>query len=359
MKNWKSAFKTLAIILGILSGLLLSEISLRILDFQYVPLLIRMPGDNNENVAGDDWRFFHEQKDKHYIYDSNTIWKPRKNSKVFNGQGFRGQEVNNTGAPDELRFLAIGDSNTEGPYLNPGWVEYLGNLLKEKYSNVSMINGGVVGYSSWQGLKRLEDLIRYDPDVIIVSFGGNDAHKVIAPDKQYIKGRRFFNSRLGSLRTCQLLISLIDAFEMRSKIKNLAHRVNLKEYRENIYNIISLAQKNNAEVILLTRPINYNDYEDDDEDDDEDDEEDENEEEDDEDEEEIKKDSWSDFAPAYNKLLMQIAKDTNTLIVDVYSHFEGKKEYFVDDGHFNDQGHKIAADLIYNSILNNSDKFFP
>jgi lysophospholipase L1-like esterase len=50
-----------------------------------------------------------------------------------------------------------------------------------------VINAGVAGYSSWQGVQRfLQEWETYQPDMVLVSFGWNDLPQALGhPDEAY------------------------------------------------------------------------------------------------------------------------------------------------------------------------------
>lgn len=51
-----------------------------------------------------------------------------------------------------------------------------------------MLNAGVAGYSSYQGLLRFkQEVARYEPDLIFVSFGFNDLPPAIGEPDNYFK----------------------------------------------------------------------------------------------------------------------------------------------------------------------------
>jgi acyl-CoA thioesterase-1 len=68
-------------------------------------------------------------------------------------------------------IVAFGDSLTAGFGVEPGqsWPDVLANLLHQK-----VINAGVSGDTTTDGLNRLPEVIGYHPKIVIVEFGGND-----------------------------------------------------------------------------------------------------------------------------------------------------------------------------------------
>ena len=86
--------------------------------------------------------------------------------------------------------MCYGDSLTDGPPRG-GWPSWLNRLLQEQGRaggrRFEVMNAGVAGYSSHQGVLRfLQEVDRYQPDLVLVSFGWNDAAEAIGqPDKTF------------------------------------------------------------------------------------------------------------------------------------------------------------------------------
>lgn len=81
---------------------------------------------------------------------------------------------------NEITIVAFGDSITMGVQMTPEnrWVD-----MVQKYFDghatlrgVRMINSGVGGNTSREGLARIEqDVLSHNPDLVLVEFGGNEA----------------------------------------------------------------------------------------------------------------------------------------------------------------------------------------
>jgi len=82
---------------------------------------------------------------------------------------------------EQVTIVAFGDSNTEITFHTHGklnWVGLLSAGIFQKYGHgvCQMINSGRCGSSYQQGLTRLErDVLRFNPDLVILAFGMNDA----------------------------------------------------------------------------------------------------------------------------------------------------------------------------------------
>lgn len=80
----------------------------------------------------------------------------------------------------KVTIVALGDSITELTWHTRGhlsWCGYLQEALFEKYgrNRCWVINSGRCGDGAPGGLERLdEDVLRFDPDLVIVSYGMND-----------------------------------------------------------------------------------------------------------------------------------------------------------------------------------------
>ena len=81
-------------------------------------------------------------------------------------------------------MVALGDSNTCNTEFTAGakqWPEILQSKLKERfgYQELMLVNAGICGDSVKDGNRRLErDVLRFQPDLVIVCFGTNDRHKL-------------------------------------------------------------------------------------------------------------------------------------------------------------------------------------
>ena len=84
---------------------------------------------------------------------------------------------------DHLRIIAFGASNTERHLPSVHWTDVLELGLRSRFGRkFQMINAGVSGNNTRQAVARLErDVLFYQPDIVIITFGGNDCN--IAPEK--------------------------------------------------------------------------------------------------------------------------------------------------------------------------------
>lgn len=107
---------------------------------------------------------------------------------------------------DNATILAFGDSLTAG---NGATVSQSYPAVLQKLSNINVINAGISGEISANGLKRLPALLKkHQPELIIICHGGND----------------------------------------------ILRKINLQQTKSNIIKMIHLAESYNTQVLLLAVP---------------------------------------------------------------------------------------------------------
>jgi acyl-CoA thioesterase-1 len=85
-------------------------------------------------------------------------------------------------------IVAFGDSITAGYGLNPeeSYPAQLQEQLKnEGYEEWEIINNGISGDTTAGGLSRVEWVMGQNPDIVILTLGGNDALRGIDPESSY------------------------------------------------------------------------------------------------------------------------------------------------------------------------------
>ncbi len=106
-------------------------------------------------------------------------------------------------------LLALGDSLTAGYSLPPGlgFAPRLEAALKGRGYDVRVIDGGVSGDTSADGLARLEWMLGDLPDVAIVELGANDALRGLPP-QQTMENLKQIVSRLQQSKVTVLLAGM-------------------------------------------------------------------------------------------------------------------------------------------------------
>ncbi|MCP4201036.1 MAG: hypothetical protein GY769_03795 [bacterium] len=307
-------FKLLLLLAGVALALIVAEHGLRLMGWEYKPLSVHVR--DREDARG-----FHLFDDDHFVYDPRLLWRPKASFGVFNSQGFRGPEVSRRRSEGELRIVTVGDSNTLGWAGENGanWPEALGQRLTSMGTRVTVVNAGVWGYSSAQGLERLEEVLPYQPDLVLVSFGANDAHRVSRSDREFAEASQWLRRITRWLTHFRL--GQLAAVSVRgdSPTGELNPRVPLDKYRQNLTQMSVMIRSTGAEPVFLTRPFtgSINDPL-----------------------------VWKNFAFDYNAATVEIAAQQAAMVVDLYSYFKGRPEFFSDESHFTADGHRLAAAIV-------------
>lgn len=300
----------------------LAEFALRAGGYQYSPLKI---GTNVDS----DFREQHAFHDRHLVYDPDLIWRPVSGQfSPFNPQGFRGATVDAEKRPGTYRIIAIGDSNTFGWDVDEGanWPSQLQGRYAASKPATEVINAGVWGYTSFQGRQRFKEMLALHPDLVLVSFGGNDAHPVTVPDVEYVRRHdriERITRATKKLRVAQLAVAAWDRAYMMTASGTLGPRVTLDDYKTHLRDMIGEGRTRGVRVVLLTRPYVGSSTD---------------------------PASWKTFAPTYNAATIEIGNAENVAVIDVYGAFKEHPEVFDDEAHFGVKGHRMAAELIHDEL---------
>jgi len=311
---------TITSVIALVLCLGIAEGALRLLRYQYTPLRIQVVKQYS------DWRHYHAFEDKQFVYDPWLIWRPRPGGD-FNSQGYRGPELSATKPAGTYRVFAIADSNTLGWPGKEGanWPMFLSDLLNQGGNHFSVINAAAYGYSSFQGLRRFQESLAFQPDVAIISFGCNDAMRVTVSDAEFAsrKIRKLdLDTALLRMHVGQLVLAIADKFASKGK-EILVPRVSLGEYKHNLEEMIRLANERQIKIVLLTRPFTGSSP---------------------------SPNWWKNFAPQYNAATFEVGRQRGVPVIDIHGYFDDKKEYFVDEAHLTQDGLREMARVIYEEI---------
>ncbi len=103
--------------------------------------------------------------------EPDFLWIPDKRRRFFPAVQFRQRKENS------LRVFALGGSTTQGePYSNEtAFPQWMGIALEQALdTDVEVINCGGLSYASYRVLAILEEVLEYDPDLIVVYTGHNE-----------------------------------------------------------------------------------------------------------------------------------------------------------------------------------------
>jgi lysophospholipase L1-like esterase len=238
----------------------------------------------------------------------------------YNEQGFKTDILMEVPKPDNVyRIIAYGDSNTDGP-VSMDWSNELQKLLEPRSNarrRYEVINAGVAGYSSYQGLQRfLQEVDKYEPDLVFVSFGWNDlAHALDKPDKHYQPRSKALVALLRVLikyRTYQAIQHHVQAPKLAQQAKQeIQPRVSLEDYLDNMRAFAETGREKGVEVVFLSRPYRAPT------------------------EQLLKNPGWRSRVPLYNQALEEFTREEGAYFFDVQQHYELNTEgLFSDESHF-------------------------
>lgn len=308
---------------SLIAAICVAELGLRAAGYQYSPVQIGAD-------VKDDWREEHAFRDRNLVYDPVLIWRPLSGQfSPFNPQGFRGAPIERSKPPGTFRVFALGDSNTFGWDVDEGvnWPSQVHRVLSAKRQGVEVINAGVWGYSSYQGVRRFHELLDYQPDVVLVSFGANDAHQVRVADADYVKRHdriEYLSRATRRSRVAQVLVQGWDRLGIAAAAASgLRPRVSLQEYSSHLREMIRVGRDRGIRVVLLTRPFVGSSTD---------------------------PASWKTHAPEYNAATLTMAREEQVPVVDVYAAFRDRPQLFDDESHFGAEGHRVAAELIASEL---------
>lgn len=273
------------------------------------------------------------------VRDPVLFWRLNPRGHGFNSSGFRGKEVPLKKPKGVSRIFCIGDSCTFGVEAAE---QAVFPALLEKYFNESginskfeVINAGVPGYSSWQGLQLLKhELVRFSPDILVVYFGWNDVLPALyyrdkqqkAPDSRIIFIQDLL-SRSRLYRFLERMFVRLQGFsysrnDVCPKKESSARRVPPDDYKDNLKSMAKLMRQRGGDILFLSLVCRDKDS------------------------------LQQSIAEEHNGYIREVAAGLNIEVVDLEPAFKAGpgRDFFWDDIHFNSLGHRMAAEEIYKAL---------
>jgi lysophospholipase L1-like esterase len=203
-----------------------------------------------------------------------------------------------------------------------------------------VINAGVAGYSSRQGLLRfLQEVDRYEPDLILVCFGWNDAATAVGPpDNSYrLPSWPVVWCQRALVRYRAYLVMMHYTRSWRAQPPATAAgcgqpRASIGDYLANLECFRAAAGARGIRIAVLTRPhrapaavLAQNP-------------------------------TWRGSVPRYNAALADWAASRDVPLIDVQQSFEQlPSALFADECHFTPRGYQRMAALIYDRLAAGPD----
>jgi lysophospholipase L1-like esterase len=236
---------------------------------------VRVAFTVRDDFAADD------APEEYWMHSREMMWKLRPGfegidetgqPRAFDAQGFRSVDSAQVGSPSDLNVVFLGDSSTYGSSVATD--ETFAEVVDRMSPDISTINLGVPGYSSYQGYRGfLDRALPLEPDVIVVSFNYNDRRYLLAADQ--VDGAERFAQQFDALRPEPGMLEKIYLFRaLRVVLRRFGvgrdaqadvgtirldetfARVSPADYRANLVGIIEAARERGIRVILLSMSDN-------------------------------------------------------------------------------------------------------
>ncbi len=251
-------------------------------------------------------------------FDENLFWRLKDVKPNFKSESGKNHQ----------KIMCLTDS-VSVMYEGKGYPGILQNILLDYIpeKNAIVFNGGVPGYTSFQGLKYFtSELLSYRPDVVSVCYGWNDHWQAGngLPDKFQRPRKNSSRSRSKTLGFIRHLIFRIKQKQYSSVGPEKFRRVSITDYENNLREIIEICKENDIIIILMTAP--YLDGPED----------------------------WIPTHKEYNEVVRRIAREEKIPVVDLVKTFRKREDLFlepeIDKCHYNWEGSKIVAQALADTI---------
>jgi|TARA_B100001964_G_scaffold130571_1_gene144314 lysophospholipase L1-like esterase len=248
---------------------------------------------------------------------------------ILNELGLRGTALPTEKAPDHFRILFLGDSTCWGlgVKIEDTFAAITTRLIAEDNPDlkVEYLLGAFPGYSSYQSKIMLKKLFSMNPDLIVFFVGANNDH---------VRARYFKDSDI-PLRFARQsaswhkihLLRAIEGFTDTVCYKFLRHfksrdaraRVPIKEFHENMLEMVESTIKHEKQAIILIPPYSNHSL------------------------------RRHHTIPKYQECLETVSRELNVPSIKLQNIFQSHDEnivYFTDFFHFREFGHKLTANEI-------------
>lgn len=246
-------------------------------------------------------------------FDENLFWRLKSVTPPFTKE-----------SKNSLKVICLTDS-VSVMYEGKGYPETLQKLLSLKISEKTPVvfNGGVPGYTSFQGLKYFKrELVSLDPDYLVFCFGWNDHwHSLNGIEDKNQQVQKY--SILWKWRVLSYLRGIIFKKNQKKYVSfglDKAYRVSLEDYEKNLGEIVDISKREGIKLILMTSPYLEGNEE------------------------------WITTHREYNNVVRKISFRESIPLVDLVNHFKNRKDLFIDPQadkvHYNWEGGNFVAEKL-------------
>ncbi|MDH4222408.1 MAG: SGNH/GDSL hydrolase family protein [candidate division Zixibacteria bacterium] len=289
---------------------------------------------------------------RYYKKDAELFWRIRPNQSIkgkffmdgvyhINSKGYRDYEFTDNKTKNMTRIIIMGNSCTFGwnVDLEETYAKILEKLLNQNLpeTGYEVINAGMTGYSTYQGLRLLKrEILKLHPDIILISYGWND----MCPSERVDKEQKFppqwilnLDDFLSFSRFYSFLkfevMTLLKYGKNTSREKSLVYRVSIEDYLANLGEMARIAKEAGIKVMFLSTPVSSA---------------------------RIFLGPGKTSKPHiankyYNNALKDFSPRINVPLIDVATLFDGRGDLY-DNGreeyiHYNAKGHQVIAEAIF------------
>lgn len=265
-----------------------------------------------------------------------VFWTPSEDGRIQFRRGFYPQKKSSF----TKRIISLGGSSTMGwPLKDPSapYPAKLEKMLQKDGNKVEVLNAGVGGYTSFQGVKFLEEeLLKWSPDAVTFCFGANDSNNNLevgigVTDRRYWEIRQ----KMSKIPMLMAITELSGRLVLPGMYRRLlfawfppepVKRVPVDDFVQNINIFADLGSENSFIPILmfeaehrlpdLSRAIDRN---------------------------------------PYYRALVDAATSRNIMLVDTVAVLQGpfRDSYFMDNVHLSETGHMMVARGLFRALREN------
>jgi lysophospholipase L1-like esterase len=320
------AFAAVTVVIGTAAALLIAEVGLRIIRFEFglYPTTVQFGWPDPVTL------------ERRYSVDRDLLWVPRDYDVTL--ATWVGQTPN---------VVHMGDSCTEfGRY-----DEQLAALVAEGNPKTAytFVNLGVGGWSSYQGAAQMRrDVIRIKPAITTIYYGWNDHWRSYGVEDrhigEFVREYPSWMLLLSRSRVMQLVMRAMFTHRRRAIESGTGspERVSLADFAANLSSIVAVARSHGIVPVLMTAPTSHEvgnepDY---------------------------LVPRWLDdidrLVPlhrSYVEVVREVAHDHAVLLVDLHAEFqamapEERAAFFNDDGiHLTEAGNARIAEIMYDHFV--------
>jgi lysophospholipase L1-like esterase len=186
---------------------------------------------------------------------------------TYNNFGFRGENIKREKAKDVYRIFVMGDSTIVGwgvednETLSANLQRVLSKNIKNKKFEV--INGGSPGATLSDGIKLLEEIVKFKPDIVIANYLENDIafHGAFSLKKKIGNTPLKIIPYLDKSEIFLTLRSLLNYFFIKKGISGSKFLLKIntpyspENYRKKLRKFYNMCKENNIKLIYINIPL--------------------------------------------------------------------------------------------------------